>query len=78
MLAKFESVLRNCAKLLQSRLFLTPWIVACQAPLSMGFSKQEYWSGLSCPPPGDLPNTGIKPVSLVSATLAERFFTIRD
>ena len=33
----------------------TPWIVACQAPLSMGFSKQEYWSGLLCPPPGDLP-----------------------
>ena len=43
------------------RLFVTPWTVACQAPLSMGFSRQEYWSGLPCPPPGDLPNPGIKP-----------------
>ena len=39
-------------------LFVTPWTTACQAPLSMGFSRQEYWSGLSFPPPGDLPNTG--------------------
>ena len=39
----------------------TLWTVACQAPLSMGFSRQEYWSGLSCPPPGDLPDSGIKP-----------------
>ena len=37
--------------------------IAHQAPLSMGFSRQEYWSGLPCPPPGDLPNSGIKPVS---------------
>ena len=42
------------------QLFATPWTVACQAPLSMGFSRQEYWSGLLCPPPGDLPNPGIK------------------
>ena len=41
----------------------TPWTVAHQAPLSMGFSRQEYWSGLLCPPPGDLPNPGIKPRS---------------
>ena len=41
----------------------TLWTVAHQAPLSKGFSSQEYWSGLSCPPPGDLPNTGIKPTS---------------
>ena len=41
----------------------TPWTAACQAPLSMGFSRQEYWSGLPCPPPGDLPNSGIKPRS---------------
>ena len=41
----------------------TPWTVACQAPLSMGFARQEYWSGLPCPP-GDLPNPGIKPGSL--------------
>ena len=44
-------------------LFLTPWTVARQAPLFMGFSRQEYWSGLPCPPPGDLPNPGIKPRS---------------
>ena len=41
----------------------TPWTVAHQASLSMGFSTQEYWSGLPCPPPGDLPNPGIEPVS---------------
>ena len=41
----------------------TPWTVACQAPLSLGFSKQEYWSGLPCPPPGNLPDPGIEPRS---------------
>ena len=46
------------------RLFMTPWTVAHQAPLSMVFSGQEYWSGLLCPSPGDLPNPGIKPSSL--------------
>ena len=40
---------------------VTPWTVARQAPLSMGFSRQEYWSGLPCPSPGDLPNPGIQP-----------------
>ena len=40
--------------------FSNPWTVAHQAPLSMGFSKQEYWGGLPCPPPGDLPNPGVK------------------
>ena len=45
----------------QVQLFVTPWTVACQAPLSMGFLKQEYWSGLSFPPPGDLSDPGIKP-----------------
>ena len=40
---------------------VTPWIVACQAPLSMGFSRQEYWSRLPWPPPEDLPNPGVKP-----------------
>ena len=45
-------------------LFATPWTAACQAPLSMGFSRQEYWSGLPCPPPGDLPDPGIEPMSL--------------
>ena len=42
------------------------WTAAHQAPLSTGFSRQEYWSKLPCPPPGDLPNPGIEPVSLVS------------
>ena len=54
---------------------MTLWTVAYQAPLSWGFSRQEYWSGLSCPPPGDLPNPGIKPMSLTSSALANRFFT---
>ena len=45
------------------RLFATPWTVASQAPLSMGFSKQEYWSRLPFPSPGDLPNPGIEPGS---------------
>ena len=43
------------------RLFVTPWTVACQAPLSMGFSRQECWSGLPFPSPGDLPDPGIEP-----------------
>ena len=50
-------------------------LVALQAPLSMGFSRQEYWNGLPCPPPGDLPNPGIESTSLRSAALAGRFFT---
>ena len=45
------------------RLFATPWPVAHQAPLSMGFSRQEYWSGLPFPSPGDLPDPGIEPRS---------------
>ena len=44
--------------------FATPWTVAHKAPLSMGFSRQEYWSGLPFPSPGDLPNAGVKPESL--------------
>ena len=43
--------------------FVTPWTIACQASLSMRFSRQEYWSGLPCPPPGDLPNPGVEPRS---------------
>ena len=53
----------------------TPWTVALQAPLSMGFSRQEHWSGLPCPPPGDLSNAAIKPESLTSPALGGRFFT---
>ena len=57
------------------RFFMTLWTAACQAPLSMGLFKQEYWSGLSCPPPGDLPSPGIKLMSLMSPALAGGFFT---
>ena len=53
----------------------TLWTAARQAPLSLGFFRQEYWSGLPCPPPGDLPNPGIKPASLTSPALAGTFFT---
>ena len=57
------------------RLFAAQRTVAGQAPLSMGFSRQEYWSGLPCPPPGDLSDPGIESVSLTSAALAGGFFT---
>ena len=56
-------------------LFATMWTVAGQPPLSMGFSRQEYRSGLPCNPPGDLPGSGIKPISLMSPALAGGFFT---
>ena len=59
------------------RVFAFLWTVARQAPLSMGFSRQEYWSGLPCSPPGDLPDPGIEPVSLTSSTLADEFITTR-
>ena len=52
------------------RLFVTLWTVPCQAPPSMGFSREEYWSGMPCAPPGDLPNSEIKPDSLMSPALA--------
>ena len=55
--------------------FATLWTVAHQAPLSVGFSWQEYWSGFMCPPPGDLSNPGIEPLSLKSPALAGRLFT---
>ena len=57
------------------QLFATLWTVAHQAPQSMGFSRQEYWSGLPCPPPGDLPHQGIELMSIKLAALASRFFT---
>jgi len=56
------------------QLFATLWTVAHQAPLSVRFSRQEYWSGLPCPPPGDIPDPGIQPTSPTSA-LSGRFFT---
>ena len=58
------------------QLCATLWTIALQAPLSMGFFRPEYWSGLPCPPPGDLPNPGIKPTFFTSPALAGGFFTI--
>ena len=56
--------------------FATLWTVAHQAPLSMGSPRQEeYWSGLWCPPRGDLPDPGIEPLSLMSPALAGQFLT---
>ena len=60
----------SCVQLLS-----TPWTVAHQAPLSMELSRQEHWSGLPWPPPGDIPNPGIKPMSPTSPALAGEFFT---
>ena len=56
-------------------LLVTLGTIACQAPLSMGVSRQEHWSGLPCPPPGHFPNPGIEPGSLMSPALAGGFFT---
>ena len=56
-------------------LCVTLWTVAHQAPLSMGFPRQKYWSGLPCPPPKDLPSSGIKLASPMSPALAGKFFT---
>ena len=57
------------------QLFGTPWTVAHQAPPSMGFPRQEHWSGLPCPSPGNLPDPGTVPMSLMPPALAGRFFT---
>ena len=57
------------------QLFMTPGTIAYKVPPSMGFPRQEYWSGLPVPTPGDLPDPGIEPASLKSPALAGRFFT---
>ena len=59
------------------QLFVISWTIARQAPLSMEFSRQEYWSGLPFPPPGDLPDPGIKPASHMAPALAGVFFTVK-
>ena len=56
------------------RLFVTPWTIGRQAPLSMGFSRHEYWSGLPFPSPGDLPNSGTEPASLCLLHWQAQFF----
>ena len=70
---KIESQV-NLKSLSSVQLFATPWTVARQAPLSIKFSRQEYWSGLLCPPPGDL-HPGMEPAYPASPTLASGFFT---
>ena len=65
----------KCYLLSHVRLFATLWTVVHQAPLSMEFSRQEYWGALPFPTPGDRPDLGIQPVSLVSPALAGGFFT---
>ena len=59
------------------QLFTTPWTIAHQAPLSMCFSRQEYWRGLLFPPPGDLLNPGMEHMSFKSPALAGGFFTTK-
>ena len=59
-----------------SNFLRAPWNVALQAPMSIGFYRQEYWSGFPCPPPRDLPDPGIKPTSVTSPALAGMFLTI--
>ena len=71
--ALFSSTLTVCM-LSCVQLFETPWTVACQALLSMGFSRQENWSGFPFPSPGDLPDPGIEPASPASSILAGRLF----
>ena len=69
-ISKSESYLHSCVQL-----FAIPGTVACLAPLSMEFSRQEYWSGMPFPSPGDLPDPGIESASLMSPALAGGFFT---
>ena len=71
---KISEAYLYCVCAVVSRSFATPWTVARHAPLSMGFPRQEYWSGLPFPSLGDLPNPGIKPVSLGSPALTGGFF----
>ena len=74
---KSDSVMhiRVCALLSRVQLSAPPWTIAHQAPLSMEFSRQEYWNGLPFPSPGDLSNPGIEPASLVPPAMTGRFST---
>ena len=69
-----HSTFSSVQSLSRVRLFATPLTIACQDPLSMGFSRQESWSGFPCPPSGDLPDPGIEPMSGASPALADGFF----
>ena len=72
-LRRVRQWLHNCACVLTCfscvQLFATLWLIALHAPLSMGFSMQQYWNALPCPPPGNFPNPGIEPVSLAVPAL---------
>ena len=68
---KISACVCVCSCFCHVQLFATLWTTAHQAPLSMGFSRQEYWNGLPYPPPGDLPDPGTEPVSLMSLALVD-------
>ena len=70
-----QVVMRACCRFCCVQLFVILWTVALKAPPSMRFSRQEYWSGLPCPPPGGLPDPGIESSSHMSPALAGGFFT---
>ena len=73
----FRFAFPHCTCVLSNvRLFVTPWTVEHPAPLSMGFPRQEYWSGVPFPSPEDLPDPGMEPTSLASPALTGGFFTI--
>ena len=72
--SRVDRTMCECCPFSRARIFATPGTVAHQAPPSMGFSRQEHWSGLPCHPPGDLPNPGSEPRSLMSSALAGGFF----
>ena len=72
LLGKYTCILSHFSHV---QLLATLWTIALQAPLLMGFSRQEYWNGLPCPPSRDLPDPGIEPMSLMSPAWAGGFFT---
>ena len=73
--ADLQAFIHVLSHFIHGQVFATLCTVARYAPLSMGFSKQESWSGMPCPPPGDLPDPGIEPTSLMSPALTGSFFT---
>ena len=77
MLIIFQEGPKSLSRFSPIQLFTTPWTVAHEAPapLSMGFSRQEHWDELPCPSPGELPDSGIKPMSPFSSCIAGKFFT---
>ena len=74
-LIKLEVYARVLSRFSRVQRFVTLWTVAYRVPHPMGFSKQEYQTGLPCPPPGDLPDSGVKPTCLMSPALAGSFLT---